>query len=280
MDALLTLYAVRWARRLWPGPRAAALPVLMYHTVSDEPAVGGHPYYHTHTSPARFREQVRYLAQQGYEAPCLRDAVSRMRTGSGGLEKTVVFTFDDGYADFLSDAWPVLRDAGFRATVFLPTAYVRSSRGTFANRPCLTVAEVCSLAGEGVEFGSHTVTHPRLEALPWPELEREVRESRTQIASWVGRAAGFSFPFAFPDAAAGFKRRFRASLQDAGYEYGATTVLGRCAPQDDPFLLKRIPVNDRDGAALFSAKLRGDYDWVRGVQAAVKRLKGIRGRNA
>ena len=76
--------------------------------------------------------------------------------------RLAVITFDDGFRDFLTAAWPSLSEFGFTATVFLPTGSIAGQRATFQDRECLTWDEVRTLRREGITFGSHTVSHPSL----------------------------------------------------------------------------------------------------------------------
>ncbi len=74
----------------------------------------------------------------------------------------MVITFDDGFADFYTNAFPLLNRYGFSATVYLPTAYIGKSAREFKGVECLTWDQVRALDRAGVEFGSHTVSHPQL----------------------------------------------------------------------------------------------------------------------
>ena len=76
--------------------------------------------------------------------------------------RAVVITFDDGFRDFYTAAFPVMQEHQFTATVFLPTAFIGEDRRSFKGAECLTWEEVRRLRRAGVQFGSHTVNHPRL----------------------------------------------------------------------------------------------------------------------
>lgn len=251
----------------------SALPVLMYHSVSDDPEPGVHPYYRIATSPARFAQQMQWLAEHSYTALSLDTALDA-RFGSRTFERSVVVTFDDGYVDFLEHAWPLIESHGFSATVFLPTAYIGDARCRFKGKECLTWSEVRDLSKRGVTFGSHTVSHPVITQLPWQDVCTELRQSREEIETRLGApVTSFAYPFAFPQEDGDFVSRFCRQLRLENYTAAVTTVVGRFGASDDPLCMKRLPVNEGDDIPLFRAKLAGAYDWVGDVQSAWKRTR-------
>jgi peptidoglycan/xylan/chitin deacetylase (PgdA/CDA1 family) len=250
------------------------IPVLMYHSISDDSEPGVSPYYRLTTSPARFREQMQWLRKLGYAVISLSEALRRLDGHTLGTEPCVVLTFDDGFRDFFTHAWPVLAEFESTATVFLPTAFIGHSRKTFKGRECLTWAEIRKLHGQGVSFGAHTVNHPRLHSLPWTEVGRELRDSRERIEGELQVAVNtFAYPYAFPQEDSDFVAGFRRELVQQGYKAAVTTVIGRLFPGSDRLCMKRLPVNDRDDRALFEGKLAGAYDWVGGLQGLFRRTR-------
>jgi peptidoglycan/xylan/chitin deacetylase (PgdA/CDA1 family) len=293
----------------------------MYHSISDDPEPGVSPYYQTHTSPAVFRQHMQLLANHGCQTITLTQLVTNLTKGphdgwttnyestdhrtSDGINPVsprsknptiqlsttpfpplVVITFDDGFRDFYTDAFPVLQEHGFTATMFLPTAFIGDTRRQF--RPstinsqlstaieCLTWSEIRELRKSGIEFGSHTVNHPKLVELAWPDIKSEVSNSKAEIEQRLGEPpTAFCYPFAFSQADRAFGRAFRDLLLETGHTCCATTELGRVRPGDDPFRLKRLPANSLDDPALFQAKLEGAYDWLAKPQSAVKRVKAL-----
>jgi peptidoglycan/xylan/chitin deacetylase (PgdA/CDA1 family) len=215
---------------------------------------------------------MRYLHENNYRVVPLRELDRCLERLTAGEKPPIVLTFDDGYQDFYSAAFPILRRFGFGASVFLPTDLIGVDRGV---QRYLTWQQVLDLHKQGVEFGSHTVSHPTLVDLPLPEIEREVRASKSEIENRVGAAVeSFSFPHAFPQEDRRFGGMVAGLLRECGYRYAVTTVIGRASPKDDRYALKRIPVNDGDDEALFRAKLEGNYDWLRLFQHAKRRVAG------
>ncbi|MFO1487508.1 MAG: polysaccharide deacetylase family protein [Verrucomicrobiota bacterium] len=259
-----------------PFCRAAAgqIPILMYHSVSDDPETGVSPYYRIATRPEIFRQHMELLKAADYRAVDLKTAVRELKHGSD--QKMAVVTFDDGYRDFYSAAFPVLKRLDFTASMFLPTAFIGSERRSFKNRECLTWGEVKEMHAAGIHFGSHTVNHPKLVELDWPQIKSELADSKTEIEQRLGAAADtFAYPFAFPETNRAFVQRLKETLNATGYECCVTTRVGRAQAGDDLMQLKRLPANSCDDAKLFRAKLDGAYDWLAPVQAGVKRLKSF-----
>jgi peptidoglycan/xylan/chitin deacetylase (PgdA/CDA1 family) len=211
--------------------------IFMYHGVAD---VDEDPNQLC-VSPARFAEQMAWLARRGLRGVGIAELVDAMRAGrQRGL---VGLTFDDGYTNVLETALPVLRQHGFGAT-----AYIISDRLGGTNEwddgpiwQLMTGDQVRELAAAGIEIGSHAATHMRLAGASPAQLTAEISESRISLGALLGtEIRGFAFPYGSMDAAS------RQAVRDAGYEYAcaveaSTAEIGLMAlprlyvgEQDDP----------------------------------------------
>lgn len=273
LDRLLTLHFFQPGGG---GGAKAGLPILMYHSISDDPENDVSPYYRTATSPELFAAHLACLRAEGYEVLGLQAGLEKFRRGNSPAAKLAVITFDDGYRDFYTAALPVLRQHHFGATVFLPTAFIGQERRSFKGRECMTWDEVREAQLVGVEFGSHTINHPKLYELDLPRLRAELQESKTTMEKELGRPVrSFAYPFAFPSADRAFVKVFVATLKETGYACNVTTKIGLAGKNDDPFTLKRLPINSADDEALFRAKLAGAYNWLAWPQETFKTIKGL-----
>ena len=271
LDRFITLRIVRPLLKLRSSTEPR-LPILMYHSISTDPEHGRSAYYKVCTAPDRFAGQMNWLAENGYEGVTLGTGLKRLSEPSCGSDrKPVAITFDDGFKDFYTEAFPILQQHRFQATMYLPTAFIADEPRTFQSRDCMTWREIAELHAAGIEFGSHTATHPKLIELDWPRIEDELRESKSVIEKRIGASVNaFAYPYAFPQAKKDFVPRFQQTLKKTGYESCATTEVGRQRAGGDLLSLKRLPINNADDAPLLRAKLEGAYDWLAVAQAAAK----------
>ena len=189
--------------------------------------------------------------------------IARALKSEGSHELSIVFLVDDG------------EEAGLLGA----RAFIADSPRPFKKRPCMIWDEVRECRDAGIEFGSHTVTHPKLVELDSAAIQRELEESKAQIETHLGIPANsFAYPYAFPGNAK-FVEELTAMLRRLGYTNNVTTRVGRVRPADNPFTLRRLPVNAADDAGFFMAKVQGAYDWLNLPQEAFKKIKNLAGRS-
>ena len=272
LDRIATLYISLPLTHVVGPSQATRLPILMYHSISGNLFGISHPFYHIHTLPAVFSEQMRWLRSQGYKTVDLPDAWAVLNSGAD-LSKTVVLTFDDGYRDFYTEAMDVLKQCGFTATIFLATDRIRQASARVEGADYLTWSEVRELHGEGIRFGSHTVTHADLRSLDPEDLEFELGQSKEIIEQNLGVAVdSFSYPFSFPEEDKNLVRFVEDLLENFGFDYGVSTVLGRVSRKCNKLFLPRLPINNWDDEELLRAKLQGGYDWLHWPQLLKRSL--------
>ena len=279
LDRMVTLCVTRPLITAGLGASERTLPVLMYHSISDDPEAGVSAYYKIATNRDVFAMHIRRLGERGYQSADLAEGCRLLNTKVPTTSKPVVITFDDGFRDFYDQAFPILKKYGQTAVMYLPTAFIAGDRRSFKGRECMTWNEVRELHEQGVHFGSHTVSHPKLYELSWKEIEQELARSKEHLERELGvEITSFAYPFAFPQQDQRFTDKFTQMLRQLGYRNCATTAVGRVRPGDDLFCVKRLPVNSCDDQALFDAKLAGAYDWFAHPQNFVKRANSWLGR--
>jgi peptidoglycan/xylan/chitin deacetylase (PgdA/CDA1 family) len=244
----------------------------MYHSIADGVSAAS-AYFETRTAPEVFAKHVAWLCDRSGRIVSVRQGAQAIANGHAPANLVAV-SFDDGYEDFYTKAFPLLRACGGAATVFVVAGCLGKKRGSFGGTSCLTTSELRELDKNGIEIGSHTLTHPDLRSLSFNKLEDEVRDSKAIIEDALGHSiVSFAYPYAFPEQDKSFTAGLRSLLKKHGYEYGVCTSIGRAGGDDDPYFLPRIPVNSWDDPQLFYAKLEGGYDWLRGPQRIYKRVK-------
>ena len=262
LDRLATLYLCFPATRVFGQRSGKRVPILMYHSVSDNLFGRSHPYYQINTSRVIFARQMRWLRQNGYRTMDLTEMLAALETGQD-VSMRVVITFDDGYQDFYTDAFPVMKQCGFGATIFLATDRIKDAPQRLEGVDYLTWREVRELHAEGIRFGSHTVTHPDLRSLGPDQIDYELAYSKDTIEQKLGTPVeSFAYPFAFPEEDRGFARFLMDVLENQGFDNGVSSIIGRAHSGNNRFFLPRLPINSWDDAWLLRAKLEGGYDWL------------------
>jgi peptidoglycan/xylan/chitin deacetylase (PgdA/CDA1 family) len=245
---------------------ASEVRILYYHSVSDAPI-------RSSVSPAAFEGQMRYLANHGYALLSLSDAVDRLASGAACPARSVVVTFDDGFHDNYEHAFPILTRFKVPATIFLAVGHIGTgrlptlTRTDFMPRP-LDWTEVREMQAHGIDFGSHTITHPMLSTIPPDEARREIGESKRMLEDRLGTGVPF---FCYPrgDANEAMKRM----VCDAGYTAACSTLPGLNEPRTDLFGLRRTYISRRDSAQEFAKKMEGAYDLLQQALVTWRRLR-------
>ncbi len=190
-------------------------PVLCYHKVERRHELGV-----TRISPRRFTKQIERLARAGWTTLGLSEVIACAVGQRVAAPNELAITFDDGYRGLREHAFPVLQAHGFRATCFVITDYagklnrwdVAYGGRRFAH---LAWRDMRAWQGRGMEFASHTATHPRLTRISELGVFEELDRSRRAIAAALDAdPVAVSYPFG----AAG--EREERIAREAGYAAG------------------------------------------------------------
>lgn len=157
-------------------------------------------------SPAAFKRQMKLLKGRSMVGVNLSGLMEGIKK-NGATANMVAITFDDGYRDNLLFALPILREFGFKATVFVIAHRIGSSlvhnKKWLDDYPdvapeayaYLDWDDVLELSRHGIEIGSHTCTHPLLDGLDAREQAYEIGESKHMIEETIGnRVDSFCYP--------------------------------------------------------------------------------------
>jgi peptidoglycan/xylan/chitin deacetylase (PgdA/CDA1 family) len=243
--------ALRAFRRFALRETTLRLPILMYHRVTED---GGAATARYRVSPAAFAEQLEWLRSNGYRTVTILDWYRALAARAPLRGRCIALTFDDGYRDFLTDAWPLLRRQRFSATVLLVTDAVGGTNrwdevyGDEAE--LLAWDEILHLQGSGVEFGAHSATHRPLTTLPVNEVVQEAARSRATMQRRLGRT---SRVFAYPHGDADDVVRHLVGA--VGFVAALSAWGGPASLDDPPLSLPRIEVAGSDSVEDLAAKL-------------------------
>ena len=222
---------------------------------------------------------MKALRDRGYHTLTAGQLTEMVGEGCWPDAKTVVLTFDDGFENFLTHAFPVLQEHSFTATVYLVT----SQCGRFndwAGNPTelprsrlLSWEQVNELSAHGIEFGSHTVSHPDLTRLDARAADVEICDSKAAIEDSVGKkVASFAYPFG----------RINATVKQSvrsNYSSACSTNLGKITHRSDFYSLERIDayyLSDSRSLELIDTPWMDAY---LGVRQALRRVKSAVARN-
>lgn len=242
------------------------LPVLLYRYIGGQNAA---PHPDFSIDPGRFAVQMRWLADNGYTPISTADWLHWCESAKPLPAKPVLITFDDAYADLVNLAFPVLRDLRFRATVFVPTAYIGESNiwdqvsGTRLTR-LMTSASICDWAAKGIEFGAHSRTHPHLETAGASSLQDEVEGSRADLERILqSPVTAFAYPYGTHNSAMEevVQRNFHLAFTN---EEGLNTL------GTNPFQLRRIVVQPSYSLKDFASRLRFGMSLPKSAGASVR----------
>lgn len=247
---------------------AAAIPIITYHSIDSSGSV-------ISTSPDVFIRQMGHLSYSGYTAISLRELARSLRAGVPLDPKTVVLTFDDGFRNFYTEAFPILSKYRFSATVFVVTDFCGKHNDwpgnpdNFPRTKLLSWKEIKELDARGIEIGSHTRTHQDLTRLSEIEITAELLGSITAIADKLGRKpATFAYPFGKVDV------RSRRLVEEY-FDAACSTVLGKVGPRSDLFRLSRIDSYYLANQRLFEIIPSAAFDNYMRVRQAMRTVRSL-----
>ncbi|MEZ5897595.1 MAG: polysaccharide deacetylase family protein [Parvularculaceae bacterium] len=162
----------------------ASIPVLTYHSISDEPGPTSIPL-------SVFSEQMKAIADSGVTVLDL-DQFLAWRKGELEISQpSVAITFDDAFRDYADAAYPVMARLGFPSCVFAPSAVLGSSENWYGanerRRPLMDLATVKELSDGLASFGSHTRTHADLTKISGDTLIAEIADSKHELEDRLGK---------------------------------------------------------------------------------------------
>ncbi|MFX0124538.1 MAG: polysaccharide deacetylase family protein [Candidatus Hodarchaeota archaeon] len=226
------------------------LPILMYHEVSDPPEKkrvirNTNPAYSL--SVAQFSEQMEYLYENGYKTLSLNKLIDYP---SSNHENNLIITFDDGWANNYTNAFPILMKWGLTATIFVITGCIGRPRYLDWN-------QLEEMNKEGISIQSHTCSHRPLTVLENHEILYELQGSKKSIEEHLDKRVDFlSVPHGM------INQKVIDLAQAVGYKAILTSEPGYSHSYDNPAILRRINISDRYEIGSFEKIIQVDHSFI------------------
>ncbi len=218
------------------------VPVLYYHSVMQEDG------NELRMPPEQFEAQMAYLKDHGYQSISLGQLYQAFNQKGTLPAKPVVVTFDDGYADNYTSAFPILTKYGFNATVFMVTSYINGEG-------FMTWDQLKELVANDWEIGGHTDSHPYLTKIDSSAMLNELKFSKSLLEKELGQpVVSFAYPYG--------DRDFNViqALKDTGYLVAVTTERGWADIKADAWNMQRVYCYASMGIEEFARRVQNpDY---------------------
>jgi peptidoglycan/xylan/chitin deacetylase (PgdA/CDA1 family) len=226
-----------------PGT-VTVVPILMYHYIRDLPPntrdVLG---YRLSIAPKVFEQQLQYLAGAGYTSVSMAQVTDHILYGTALPPKPIVLTFDDGYADFYTTAWPLLQQYHFNATTYLVV--------DFLGKPgYMSWMQAEHLRDAGVEIGAHTMDHVDLSIQPPASARHQIADSGAILRQRLNAPVT---TFAYPSGQ--YNANTVKIVGESGFTSAVTTAFGSRHTASTLLTMSRVRVQGGDSMPNFVKNL-------------------------
>ncbi|SFI41445.1 polysaccharide deacetylase family protein [Selenomonas caprae] len=198
--------------------------VLNYHKIDNT-------FISLAVRPDDFEAQMKYLSENGYHT-ISPDELYDSLAGTGELpENPVLITFDDGYVDNYTNAYPILKKYGFKATIFVITSFLGKDKNY------MTWDQARELDANGISIESHTVDHKSMTDLTDEQLRMELVESKKKAEKELGHPVEY---MAYPTGT--YNLHIAEMVKEAGYKAAFTIKYGNVDKASNIYALERVPI--------------------------------------
>ena len=216
-----------------PFPRP--VPILMYHSI------GVSKRNNLLVAPDKFTKQIKHLHKAGYQTICFQTLENHWKSGKHLPAKPILLTFDDGYKDNYTIAYPILKKYKFKATIFVISNYVDDANHLSQN-------QIKEMIKSGlIDIGAHTKTHPDLTTIPSEKMYREIFGSKQILTKYTGKPA---IAFAYPIGRHNYE--VVKATGAARYKFAVTTKPGYANAKQGWLTLHRVRINGDLSLAAFA----------------------------
>ncbi|NAS18032.1 polysaccharide deacetylase family protein [Clostridium butyricum] len=201
------------------------IPVLYYHSVDENAA------NEVTITPEKLQEQLDYINDNNYVTITMTELYDHIENNKPIPEKSILITFDDGYMNNYTEAFPMLKELNMTATIF---CVGNSLDGYYY----LSEEAIKEMSDYGIDIESHTVNHVHLDTMSYDEQLLELKNSKNILEKITGKEV-LSLAYPFGD----YNDNTIKAAKDAGYKMGFTTKLGLSDRTDDIYKLDRIYIS-------------------------------------
>lgn len=224
------------------------VPILMYHYVENVTDARDTLRQSMATRPNFLEGQLQYLKSSGYTSISLTDLYWALNGAAKVPEKSVVLTFDDGYRDFYTDAYPLLKKYQIKAINYIIVNHIGRSGN-------LTEEMIKEMLASGlVEIGCHTLDHDYLPKDSLDKARREIVDCKKQLEERFGvKINHFAYPGGY------YNADVVKMVKEAGFQTAAGTVPGVIHSLNDIYTLKRLHTGNLS-PEVFGKHIQGPRD--------------------
>jgi len=209
----------------------AHVPILMYHHIGDLPIDATELQTTWTVTPKNFDAQMQWLARGGFRSISMAQLVAHLKNRQPLPAKPIIISFDDGWEEQFSTAFPIMTRYGLSGTFFVYTQPLDHTQ-------YMTWAQVQALATGGMDIQSHSITHPHLRTMAPGAAFKEIADSKATLEKRLGKpVVAFCYPFGE------YNNAIVEMVKRAGYESAVTLAGGYRQRTDELYLLRRIRVS-------------------------------------
>lgn len=208
------------------------IPILMYHYIRNYNDPADQVGTNLSISPTTFEKQLKYLKDSGYQTINLEQLASIYQNKTKTPDKPIILTFDDGYDDAYTNAFPALVKHNFIGVFYIITSQMGKSQR-------MTKDQIIELDKAGMIIGSHSSTHPNLSTLSQDSAKTQINDSKSTLEQFLDHPI---YDFCYPSGK--YNDTLISLLKSAGYKTAVTTQNGISNAQSDFFKLPRIRVQN------------------------------------
>jgi len=219
--------------------KSIKLPILMYHYIEYTPDKADLVRQQLTINPKIFEEQLATLKQAGYESYLMCDVPDILSGKLSISKKSIILTFDDGYKDFYTIAFPLLKKYNFKATAFI-------IYDTIGSPVYMDDAQIKELVASGlIEIGSHTLDHVYLTKMPLSLADRQITLSKSELEKkFKIKVSSFAYPYG------AFSADIIKLVEQAGYACAVSVIPGKLQADENLYYLYRLRPSYRIGPQL------------------------------